>query len=429
MERLMQFVWQHRLGLRRDLQTVDGRTVRVIDQGVLNGDAGPDFFNATVEIGDETWAGNVEIHVRASDWFRHGHDGDPAYDSVILHVVQFDDAPVMRKDGSVIPQVVMRCTPEAAKRCNMLVDYAARALPCGSAVRDMPGIYRTEWLTALGMERLYRKSERILELVEATGGHWEGAAYVTFARGLGFGLNSEPFERLAKCVPLAFLNKHHDELLSVEAILFGQAGLIPAPSDGEDAYVTRLRQEYAFMAHKFGLRPPGLAWKMARTRPQNFPHRRIAVLAQMIHRGFYLTGDLADASFDMDAIRSLFDVALMGFWATHFTFEGSGGGCTPRALSRGSVDTLMINVAVPLLHARCMRRGNLDGMERCVELLQAISAENNAVVRLFAGAGIECNDAFTSQGLIELRREYCEKKKCIFCRWGHRMLSAEIQKE
>ncbi len=422
----MQFVWQHRLGLRLDLRTVDGRRVRVVDQGVLNNDAGPDFFNATVEIGDETWVGNVEIHVRASDWFRHGHDGDPAYDSVILHVVQFDDAPVVRSDGTVIPQVVMRCTPESAKRCNLLLDHAAKALPCENVVKGLPEVYRTEWLTALGMERLYRKSERILELVEATGGHWEGAAYVTLARALGFGLNSEPFERLAKCVPLSFINRHHDELLSVEAILFGQAGLIPAAREDENPYVTRLRQEYAFMAHKFGLKPPGIEWRMARTRPQNFPHRRVAVLAQMIHNGFYLTGDLADAR-DMDAVRCLFDVRLMGFWATHFTFDG-GCGCTPKALSRGSIDTLVINVAVPLLQARCMSRGDLDGMERCADMLQGIGAENNSIVRLFAGAGIECRDAFMSQALIELRREYCEKKKCIFCRWGHRMLSAEIQK-
>lgn len=426
MERLMQFVWQHRLGLRQGMNTVCGQRVCVVDPGVLNRDAGPDFFNATVEIGDETWVGNVEIHVRASDWFRHGHDCDRAYDSVILHVVQFDDAPVKRSDGSVIPQIVMKCTPEAARRCNMLLEHAARALPCGQTLRGLEGIYVTEWLTALAAERLYRKSERLLAIVEETGGHWEGAAYITLARALGFGLNGEPFEILARGLPLAFLNRHHDDLLTTEALLFGQAGLIPAPADDEDPYVTRLRTEYDFAAVKFGLRRVPLSWKMARTRPQNFPHRRLALLAQRIHKGFYLTGALADAG-SLDGMRSVFDVRLTGFWATHFTF-GTGGGCTPRALSRGSVDSLLINVALPLLHARAMGRGDAEGMNRCLEMLNDIPAENNSIVRLFADAGIDCGSAFVSQALVELRREYCEKKKCIYCRWGHRMLSTEIHR-
>ncbi len=423
----MQFVWQHRLGVDTNTLTADGRRVRIIDQGRLNTDAGPDFFNASVQIGDETWAGNVEIHVRASDWYRHHHDTDPAYDSVILHVVQHDDAPVYRKNGTVIPQMVMHCSPDAAKRCNMLLNHAPTTLPCVNTIKSLPHIYHTDWLTALAMERLYKKSTRILDIVAQTGGHWEGAAYVTLARGLGFGLNSEPFETLAKNLPLKFLNRHHDELQTVEALLFGQAKLIPDPSDGENTYATRLRMEFDFMARKFGLSPVPLSWKMARTRPQNFPHRRLALLAQMIHQGFYLVGKLDDAR-TIDDMRGLFNVELTGFWTNNYTFAGKGGGCTPRALSRASIDTLIINVAIPLLHARATSRGDLDGMSRCAELLEQLGSEENSIVRLFAEAGVESTDAFTSQALIELRREYCEKKKCIYCRFGHRMLSAEIRR-
>lgn len=423
----MQFVWQHRLGVDTNTLTADGRRVRIIDQGRLNTDAGPDFFNASVQIGDETWAGNVEIHVRASDWYRHHHDTDPAYDSVILHVVQHDDAPVYRKNGTVIPQMVMHCSPDAAKRCNMLLNHAPTTLPCVNTIKSLPHIYHTDWLTALAMERLYKKSTRILDIVAQTGGHWEGAAYVTLARGLGFGLNSEPFETLAKNLPLKFLNRHHDELQTVEALLFGQAKLIPDPSDGENTYATRLRMEFDFMARKFGLSPVPLSWKMARTRPQNFPHRRLALLAQMIHQGFYLVGKLDDAR-TIDDMRGLFNVELTGFWTNNYTFARKGGGCTPRALSRASIDTLIINVAIPLLHARATSRGDLDGMSRCAELLEQLGSEENSIVRLFAEAGVESTDAFTSQALIELRREYCEKKKCIYCRFGHRMLSAEIRR-
>ncbi len=428
MEQLLQFVWQHRLALRPGMTTVDGRSVTVVNQGKLNTDAGPDFFNATVIIDGQTWAGNVEIHVKASDWLRHHHDADPAYDSVILHVVQQSDMQICRRDGSPIPQITLNCTPEAAQRCNLLLMEAARALPCRNIIAALPSIYRTDWLTALAMERLYRKAERVLAIVKQTAGHWEGAAYVTLARGLGFGLNSEPFELLAKQMPLAFLNKHADELTSVEALLFGGAGLIPPPKpDGSNgaAYAAHLREEYVFLANKFSLSPVKPAWKMARTRPQNFPHRRVAALAEMIHRGFYLIGRLTDCR-TIDDMRQLFNIELQGFWSTHYTFSDQAQVCRSRALSRDSIDTLLINVAIPLLFARYMSRDDDTGMEGAVELLRQLGAENNAITRLFAEAGLKADDAFASQALIELRREYCEKNKCIYCRFGHRMLSAEI---
>lgn len=425
MERLMQFVWAHRLGLHGVMSTVDGRKVRVVDQGTLNTDAGPDFFNASVEIGDECWNGNVEIHVRASDWFRHGHEKDNAYDSVILHVVQYDDCEVRRKDGSVIPQMVMSCDASGASRCNMLLGYAPTALPCVNVIRNLPGIYVTDWLTALAMDRIYAKSERVLELVKEENGDWERAAYITLARALGFGLNGDPFETLARNLPLRFLYKHSDDIQILEALFFGQAGLFPPYEEGEDSYLTRLRQEYRFMSAKFGLRPVPTLWKLARTRPQNFPHRRIALLAQKVHEGFGLMGSIADAESPAE-IRKEFDVRLRGFWANHFTFASKGGGCGPKALSEGSIDRLMINVAVPLLHARAVATDDLEGMERAVALLQSLKGEDNSICRLFAETGIEIKDAFTSQAVIHLRCEYCEKKKCIYCRFGQRMLSKEI---
>lgn len=423
----MQFVWQHGFGIRPGMKTVDGRRLNIISQGKLNTDAGPDFFNATISIDGQTWVGNIEIHVKASDWYRHRHDIDKAYDSVILHLVQENDMEVRRGDGSVIPQAILRCTPEAARRCNTLLLDATRSLPCRETIASTPHIYITDWITALAMERLYRKSERILQLVKDTAGHWEGAAFITLARGLGFGLNSDPFEQLAKNMPLQFLNKHSDELLAIEALLFGPAGLIPAPEPSEDPYVTRLRQEFLFMSHKFQVREQQVIWKMSRTRPQNFPHRRIALLAELVHRGFYLVREICDCN-SIEQLRKIFNVELQGFWATHFTFRESAPACRATALSRDSIDTLLINVAIPLLHARHMTLQNFSGMEQTVELLQNLTAENNSITRLFNTAGLKCLDAFTSQALIELRREYCEKSKCIYCRFGHRMLSAEIAK-
>ncbi len=452
----MQFVWQHRLWDNAPLFTADGKRVRIIHPGSLNENAGPDFFNASVEIDGQRWAGNIEIHVKASDWYRHGHDHDAAYDSVILHVVQDDDVQVTRSDGKPIPQIRVKCTAKAAARCNLLMSSAAASLPCAKVIAATEKIYHTDFLTALAVERLYNKSERIMQLLPLTEGSWEAAAYITLARALGFGLNSEPFEVLAKNLPLKFLNRHRDELLTMEALIFGQAGLIPPPQPDEDGYVSRLRQEYIFMAHKFNLHPIALQWKLSRTRPQNFPHRRLAVLAEKVHRGFYLIGHLDDiinnlrqqreVAFRETAlyyssiqeptapylpslreIRQEFDIKLTGFWATHYTFGSNGKGAGPRALTESSIDRLVINVALPLMLARAMSRNDVETMQIIPEMLHLFRAEDNKDVRLFVEAGIDCRDAFDSQALIELRREYCEKNKCIYCRFGHRMLSAEIQ--
>lgn len=457
MEKLMQFVWQHRLWDYTPLKTSDGRRVRIINPGTLNCDSGPDFFNATVDIDGQRWAGNIEIHVKASDWLRHGHDRDHAYDSVILHVVLVDDTPVRRPDGEIIPQITVKCSAQAAARCNMLMSGASSSLPCANTIRSLAPIFHTEWLTALAIERLYNKSDRILKLVEFTEGDWEAAAYITLARALGFGLNAEPFEVLAKNLPLKFLNRHRDELLTMEALVFGQAALIPPPSDDEDGYVTRIRGEYLFMARKFGLHPLPLQWKMARTRPQNFPHRRLALLAAKIHHGFRLIGRLDDIVADLYRareksfndtrlyyphipepptpqlpsladLRREFDIPLTGFWATRYTFSANGRGAGPKALSESSIDRLLINVAIPLMLARATAKGDVATMRLIPELLREFRPEDNKDVRLFASAGITARDAFDSQAIIELRREYCEKNKCIYCRLGHRMLSAEIQR-
>ncbi|MDE6282494.1 MAG: DUF2851 family protein [Muribaculaceae bacterium] len=456
MEKLMQFVWQHRLWDYTPLVTSDGRQVRILNPGTLNCDAGPDFFNASIEIGGQRWAGNIELHVKASDWYRHGHDRDRAYDSVILHVVMTDDAPVYRPDGNVIPQITVRCSSAAAARCNLLMSGAASSLPCASTIATLPTLFHTEWISALALQRLYNKSDRILRLVEYTEGDWEAAAYITLSRALGFGLNAEPFEILAKNLPLKFLNRHRDELVTMEALIFGQAGMIPSPTADEDGYVTRLRQEYQFMARKFSLTPIPLQWKLARTRPQNFPYRRLAMLAQKIHQGFRLIGQLDDIIADfyrarskaamesicyyshtdgieypdlpsLSAIRREFDIRLTGFWTTRYTFANTYG-ASPRALNEATIDRLMINVAIPLILARATARGDIDTVSLIPDLLRCFRAEDNKDVRLFTSAGVACHDAFDSQAMIQLRREYCEKNKCIYCRFGHRMLAVEIQK-
>lgn len=422
----MQYIWQHRLWLQADMRTVDGQVVQVIDPGRLNTDSGPDFFNAKIQIDGNLWAGDVEIHVKASDWHRHGHDGDPAYESVVLHVVDRDDAIVRHSNGEAIPQMLMPCSPQFHLNYDALVSRADRDLPCAAKIAEMKPLYLRDWLDTLAYERIYAKADRIHNLLERYSGDWESTCYATVARCLGFGINGEPFERLALSLPLMFLGKHSDSLMALEALLFGQSGLLDA-SEYSDEYMQRLRSEYTFLAHKFGLRAPqSLGWKMSRMRPGNFPHRRIATLAAMLHGGFRMLARILEIN-DISDAEALFSPTLTGYWSSHYNF-GALSPRTPSALSRSSIQGLVINAVVPLQFAYGMAHDDTELTDRAIELLQSVPAERNSIVELFARGGIKVTDAFSSQALIQLRRQYCETHKCLYCRIGHRMLAAQARR-
>lgn len=422
MEKLMQYIWQHRLWQPSDMKTCAGTRVRIIDPGKLNTGSGPDFFNAKIKIGDQMWAGDVEIHVRASDWHRHNHHTDPAYDSVILHVVAKDDMPIKRSDGNIIPQMKMDCSPNFRARYDSLVNLADRDLPCRQEISVMEPLHLHSWIDSLAYERLYQKSERIKRYLDHFSGDWESTCYTALARALGFGINSEPFERLAMSLPLKFIGKHSDSQLSIEALLFGQAGFLDN-IDGNDTYTSLLKQEYDFLANKFTLvKPASLGWKTARMRPPNFPHRRIAFLAAILFGGFKMMSKILDTR-SVDDLPRLFNVEFTGYWATHYTFGERSEKPVAAALSRSSISVLAINVVVPLIHAYSLSIDNRELTALSVSLLQDLKPESNTIISLFNAGGIQCPDAWTSQALIQLRREYCETKKCLYCRIGHRMLS------
>ena len=424
MEKLMQYVWQHRLWKPTDLTTVDGEAVEVLDPGLLNHDAGPDFFNAKIKIGERLWAGNVEIHVKASDWYRHGHDTDPAYSSVILHVVADSDSRVKRPDGVAIPQLAVGSIDSFGKAYREMVENPRLELACAEGLASIPPLHRSDWITSLAFERIYAKAEHFAEIINHCDGDWRTGLYVLLARALGFSINSVPFERLALATPLPRLLHHQGNLTTIEGALFGQAGLIGAPlaNTPEAEYAAALCREYDFLKAKYGFSAPGnLGWKLARMRPQNFPHRRIAFLARLVSDGFTLAHSLL-AITDIASAREQFKQSLSPFWAQHFTFAPSAERLSPR-LGVKAIDSLIINVVVPALYCYSMKYGGPDRLNTCVELLQSLPPEDNRIVRLFTEAGIECPDAFTSQALIELRREYCEPRKCLYCRFGHRILA------
>ncbi len=404
-----------------------GERVRVIDPGTLNRDSGPDFFNAKVKIGGKTWAGNIEIHLKASDWNRHGHSADPAYDNVILHVVAVSDTQIKRRDGSTLPQ--MRVTlPENFYKTFAYLTQVNSEIRCGSGLRLVDALRRADWIETLSIERLQHKAARIEESLRKSNGDWNAACFATLARGLGFGLNGIPFEMLAESINLNHLRRHSDNIVQMEAIFFGQAGLLdPMLFKGDMRYQIMCR-EYQFLARKYSMHPiPKTAWKFSRTRPQNLPYRRIALLAKAMTESPDLLNRIIETEGDEDLLRPLFKWSVDPYWSRRMTFGSDAQTeANPPSLSEGSINILLINVAAPLLYTYALLHSDHNLKEAALGILTGLPPEKNAIIRSWQQLGINAKDAGDSQALIHLKKEYCEKHECLRCRFGQQVLRATI---
>lgn len=411
--------------IQRDMCLSSGEVIEVLSPGILNLDAGPDFYNARVRIGGVEWIGNVEIHVKASDWYRHNHHEDSVYDSVILHVVAIDDRKVFRSDGSVISQLVLTF-PEQFFSLYELLSREIADVKCAPWLRFVPELVLESWFETLSVERMQQKSRRILEITDRLNGDWETATFISFARALGFGLNSEPFEMLARSIPLNYLMRHSDNLLQIEALLFGQAGMLDTSIHIFDEYYQTLCREYFFLARKYNLWPMRRdLWKYARTRPQNFPHRRIALLASALYGGFNLKSKLWETKGDISQIEKLFDWRLEGYWLNHFDFDREGV-CGGTVLGKGSIYLLAINFAAPMIYSMAQAQGDPDAAEYALDLWSGLPAEENRFIANWKSKGVDCHNAFRSQALLQLRKEYCDRTKCLDCRIGNWLLRDRI---
>lgn len=408
------------------LTLASGERVRIIDPGTLNRDSGPDFFNAKVRIGERVWVGNIEIHLKASDWNRHRHGEDPAYDNVILHVVSVDDAEIFRKDGSKIPQMAVSLPQNFYSAFGYLTSTVPE-IRCASRLHGIPPIHRSDWIESLAVERLQQKADRIDETLRQYHGDWNSACFVTLARGLGFGLNAIPFEMLAKSVCLNHLRRHSDNMLQMEAIFFGQAGMLDSCLNPEDARYQLMCREYQFLSRKYDLRPiPKVSWKFARTRPQNFPYRRIALLAKAMAETPDLLNRIISVGDDIDGLRRLFRWKVDSYWSRRLTFGGDNQtDAQPPMLSDASINILLINVVAPLMYAYALRHSDHDMKEASFGLLTSLPPERNAYVKAWLPYGFKPANAAESQALLQLRREYCDRHYCLRCRFAHRILRSE----
>ena len=419
MEQLLHYVWKHKIFPLTPLQTTAGQSVEVIDPGLPNQHDGPDFFNAKLKIDGTLWVGNVEVHLRASDWKHHGHHTDTAYDSVILHVVGESDCEVVRTDSQVIPQLCLTC-PESVQAHYEELLRVDRFPSCYSILGTLPKLTVHSWLTTLQTERFEQKTRAITQRVERCNHHWEDAFFITLARSFGFGVNGDAFEEWGNLVSLRAADKHRDNLQQVEAIFLGQAGFLE-DSVCPDVYYQLLQKEYRYLHHKFGLpRMDAKHWRFLRVRPVNFPLVRLAQLASLYHASDKLLSRLVDAGTVAD-ITKLLSVGTSAYWDTHFDFSKSSPQRVKR-LGGKSLHLLVINTVIPFLYAYGRHKADEALCERAVNMLEELKAEDNRVIRLWEEAGLPVKTAADSQALLQLQQAYCDPKKCLYCRFGYEYL-------
>ena len=428
MEQLLHYTWKHRLLPLTELTTTDGRRVEIIDPGLHNRNAGPDFFNAKVKIDGTLWVGNVEIHDRASDWYQHGHDHDPRYDNVVLHVCEVVDREVQNSVGHYLPQMSLS-VPQHIRDNYDELQKTDQYPPCYKIIPDLTRLTVHSWMAALQTERLERKTEDIRRRAELCGGSWEDAYFVTLARNYGFGINSDTFEQWAMNVPLKAVDHHRDDLFQIEAIFMGQAGLLELATVPKhyqqdalnDGYLAKLRNEYQYLAHKFSMKSMDAAcWNFLRLRPQNFPHIRLSQLANLYYQRKAGLSQLVECK-TVDQLKTLLSTHVTPYWETHYTF-GSLSAKNEKHLSSGSLNLLMINTAIPMLFAVGRHRQKEELCDRAFDLLEQLKPENNHIIRMWQQCGLPVQSAGDSQALIQLKREYCDKRDCLRCRFGYEYL-------
>ena len=395
-EIVLHYIWEHCLWAGFEQCTTEGKSVEILSVGEHNRDAGPDYSHARILIGGREWVGNIEIHVCSSDWIKHHHHLDKAYDSVILHVVRTADKPIYNSRGELVPQCELQYPSDQDYLSRLFesaqqMDSAISRIGCAEQLIHDPQLLTEGWRKTLLRKRLDCKRASITRLLEITKGSWEHALYISLARNFGFHTNSLPFEQLAINTPLSYLQKHRNNLFQLTALLMGQAGLITEPA---------LQKEYDFLRTKFSLTPmEGSIWKHARMRPQNSPELRIEQFAKLIYQSENLLSKLLDTD-DLKELYPLFEVDRIG---------------------KSSIDILLINTVIPYKYAYALHRNNTVQAEKALELMERIPAENNTIVRQWRVLGQQIKNAADTQALLHLYQNYCQHHECINCEVGYQI--------
>lgn len=420
MEQLLHYLWKYRLYRPSGLTTTQGDTLEIIDPGLENTDAGPDFFNAKIRINGTVWAGSVEIHQKASDWLAHGHSADKAYRNVILHVVETDDGTVFRQNGEAIPQLVLPIPEQVIDNMEWLLTRDS-PVACLERLPAIDPVFRLQWMDALLAERLERKTDDILRWLDLYQKDWNEVFYILLCRNFGFGVNSDAFERLARSLPLKCILKQRPSTSQVEALFLGQAGLLNDSTGNRHHYYRLLQQEYSFLRKKYGLEPlePHI-FRNLRLRPDATPHIKLVELAAIWIRHDTLFSSVLSARTPRE-LKDFFRVPASAFWDTHYNFLRPSPH-RKKQLGENALNMLLINTVVPLMFAYGLYHQMDEHKARALRLLASIPPEQNSIISLFSQVGMKPRNAGDTQALIQLKRNYCEQKKCLYCRLGFQLL-------
>jgi hypothetical protein len=423
-EEFLHYLWKYSLYYIDRLVDPEGNQIEVIHPGEYNRDSGPDFFNARIRIAGTEWAGNVEIHTKASHFEIHGHNKDHAFDNVILHIVNEADKKVRNASGEEVLTTEIKYDNLLFEKYIDLINNPY-VIACHGEIEKLDRFFIRHWFNSLVVERLQDKSKAILKILAETGNDWEETFYRTLSRYFGFRVNTEPFEMLATSLPFKIIRKHIDNRFQIEALLFGTSGMLDEglfKNAINDDYYKDLLREFKILSAKYSLQPiHGWLWKFSKLRPVNFPTIRMSQLAAMLS----VTGGLFSKVVEAKSIKSLrkvFEVSASDYWDDHYVFGKKSRKISKSAGTTAS-DILLINAVIPVIFVYGKSHDNREVCERAIAFLDEIKQEENTIITDWGKSGIEAGSAFDSQALIQLRNEYCKKRRCLDCRIGARLIN------
>jgi len=421
-EDFLHYIWKYKLFTTSTLFTQNSEQIEIINFGAYNTDSGPDFFNGKIKIEGTIWAGNVEIHINSSDWLKHKHQLDDAYNNVILHVVYNYDKDIEDKNGNLIPTLELKdlIDHKLIKKYNRLVNRSYFDwIPCGKQINTIDEFTLKSWLSRIAIERLERKSEAIEQTLKLNKNNWEETFYQYLFKYFGLKVNAQPFELLAKNTPLTIIEKHHN-LFSIEALLYGQSGYLE--ENIEDEYYNNLKKEYHFFQSKFSLNPLDKSlWKLLRLRPVNFPTIRISQLANLLNNHTRIFSKIIEAE-SVKELQQLFVVQASEYWNSHYQFDIAAKDHSKKKIGVNTINNIIINVVVPFTFVYGKAKQNETMSNKSLNFLQSIKAENNIIIKKWEEIGIKSTNAMHTQSLIELKNNYCSKKKCLNCSIGNQII-------
>ena len=420
-EDFLHYVWQFKSFNFNDLKTYAGAELSIINSGIWNKNSGPDFSNGKIQIGETVWAGNIEIHLKSSDWIKHNHQNDQAYENVILHVVYENDVDVHRMDGTILPVLELknRILKELIERYETLF-LTLNDFPCSAQIATVDPFIIKSFLSRTLIERFEEKTVAVLATLNELNGNWDETFYRFLAKNFGFKVNALPFELFAKAIPQNIYAKHKNNPLQIEALVFGSAGFLK--DDFKEDYPIQLKKEFQFLQKKYNIIPMEVSvWKFMRMRPQNFPTLRLAQFAALIVKSNHLFSKIVEIK-GVVALRNLFeDLPVNQYWKTHYHFKKEVAEVSLQ-IGKTSIDNILLNTVALFLFAYGKYNGTQSFINRAIQLLESLPAEENAIVNKFVHAGVLLENAFASQGVLQLKKQYCDHKKCLSCGIGVKIL-------